>query len=416
MAANTKKLGPFPAGMDNRARDFALPNGSFRDGVNVDVPTSGQPRRRGGSASLIASIRTHSLWAPNHGTAGFYLSDGALHRFTADGLSTTLLTGLSPLARGVFCEIPGRGIAFSNGQVIKRIVDGIVKPFAITQAKDLPLLTASIGGALIAGSYEVAISHVDAAGEESGITISNYVDVLDGGKIIVNLPRARDPAAVKTRVYVSARNSEHDYLNAELPVSATSYEIVLTNDGGRRASTMFLAPLPAGDILAFYNGRTYSHANGVLYYTEPWSGQYQPLANYVPFPVGASIVAPMPDGLFIVADKTYFLPGDAAINGNLRVVAETTGVRGTLVRMPNSTNVMWFTPRGLALAGPGGSLSFVQEKNVAVQPAVEGAALYREDDGLHQVITSLRDPSASVAGARSWFTVKMGSRETRNEF
>lgn len=422
MAAPTTKLGPFRAGMDNRARDFSIPAGAVRDAVNVDIPNDGTPRRRSGRTSLIASIRTHSLWSPKDGSEGFYLSDGSLHRFTSDGLSTTLLTGLSPLARGVFCEIPGRGIAFSNGQVIKRIVDSVVKPFGIAQSQDLPMLVATTGGALVAGKYEVAVSHVDKDGEESGITISNYVDVLDGGKITVTLPRTADPAATKARIYVSARNGQADYLNGEVPIATATYNILLTNDSGKRSSTMFLMPLPAGDILAFYNGRTYSHANGILYYTEPWSGQYRPLANFIPFPEDVSIVAAMPDGLFIVADKTYFLPGtssmsgDAKILGTLRVVAETTGVRGTMVHLPNSPSVMWFTPRGLVMAGPGGSLSFVQEKQVAVQPANEGAALYREVDGLHQVITSLRDPGVSVAGAASWFTVKMGSRNTRTAF
>jgi hypothetical protein len=45
--------------------------------------------------------------------------------------------------------------------------------------------------------------------------------------------------------------------------------------------------------------------------------------------------------------------------------------------------------RGMTVGAPGGQVENVQEKNVAVDPALAGASLYREQDGMRQMIASV---------------------------
>ena len=46
------QLGPMPAGMNNRAADHSLPEGTARNIVNADVDAAGRLRRRAGLTKI----------------------------------------------------------------------------------------------------------------------------------------------------------------------------------------------------------------------------------------------------------------------------------------------------------------------------------------------------------------------------
>jgi hypothetical protein len=414
MAERTTKLGPFTAGIDNRVRDFALSRNALRDAVNVDLPNSGQPRRRGGCVLITPGARVRSLWS--NGRQAFFADGSTLRSFAPNGETSVMFEGVDPNARIAYCDVPGRGVTFSDDRIIKRITpDGVVRPFALDPVAVEPTVTAGTNGALAAGWYQVGLTYLDAFGEESGLVYSPSVYVEDAGRITVQLVPPTQLEVAATRVYLSARNSANPYLMGTVTRGAmSSVDLAFPGDGATRPMQQYMVPLTPGSVLASYNGRTYSASGSVLRFTDPYSGNHNPLRGFISFPAPITMLAPTPDGMWIVAHATYFMGGEPE-TGSLREISPLTAVRGTLVRLPDNKQSVWFTPKGLVQAGPGGAFQLLQEPRVAVDPAEQGAALYREQDGIQQVITTLRDSGASIAGASSWFTVKVDSRETRNE-
>lgn len=123
MASNTKSVGPFPLGMDNRASDFrlALPNNAghyLRDAVNVDVTEQGSIKTRQGYTLSLPRQDCHSLWSPIDGAYGLFCADGAIHRLdvAADGStrSTQVATGFGRITLVRYAKV-NEAVYFTDG-------------------------------------------------------------------------------------------------------------------------------------------------------------------------------------------------------------------------------------------------------------------------------------------------------------
>ena len=144
----------------------------------------------------------------------------------------------------------------------------------------------------------------------------------------------------------------------------------------------------------------------VLLYSEAFSpALYNPLKGYIPFPAVITVVEPCAGGVYIVADKTYFLTG-AMAEASLREVSRATGVPGTGLALDDGT-VCWVSDSGLVVGTPSGEVNNVQDKHVAVAPAAAGATLYREQDGMRQLVASLFNPGTSVAAATTYMDAEI---------
>ena len=74
MTAKTYRVGPFPAGMTNRAPDFALklPMGAghlLRDALNVDVTAEGSVKTRKGLAATAGESSAAKTSSPSRAQA-----------------------------------------------------------------------------------------------------------------------------------------------------------------------------------------------------------------------------------------------------------------------------------------------------------------------------------------------------------
>lgn len=105
MATNPKpkRVGPFPAGMDNRAPDYALelPQGAghlLRDAFNVNVTSQGSVKTRVGYSLARAGVNVHSIWAPIGGAYGLFCEGGTIYRFEVDRLGA--ITTVTPVSTG----------------------------------------------------------------------------------------------------------------------------------------------------------------------------------------------------------------------------------------------------------------------------------------------------------------------------
>lgn len=397
MSANTTPIGPF-VGINNRLPDHQLAvvergrkaGDYLRNAVNVDLTAAGTLQRRKGSTLAVPGTRCHSLWSD--GEQAFYVDGTDLKRFTGEVVATGLAYG-RPVS---FCKAPTGDVIWTDGVRLEAIGKG---PVAVPTPNPAPAVTASGGGALPAGYYQVAITAVAADGRESGSTWPVQVQVQDSGRIEVSgLP------GTLVNIYVSPLNGDTLYLTAS--TTASSYIIPVMGAQGAQCPTLNLRPLPAGRFVREYHGRLMVADASGLYYSEPWAyGLYNPLRGYVPL-AGITLLEPGQTGVYVAtADKTFWLSGlDVDQVERVSELLPYGAVEGSAAHLGNSNDIAWFSSRGLVIGTQDGQVKNMQEENVAVGAAQAGATLYREQDGMRQLVSSLRGVLDTTAPAVSFIS------------
>lgn len=395
--------------MNNRLPDHALDivergrkvGDYLRNAVNVDLTSSGTLRRRRGSTLALAGADCHSLWSD--GVRALFVDGDAIKTFP-DG--NVVRTGLTPRRPVSWCSLPDGRVAWSNG-IELGFIDHSGSAAPLATPNPAPIVTASEGGALKAGGYQVAITAIDPEGRESGATWPVQVTVPDNGRIEVSgLP------GTLVAIYLSPLNG--DLLYHAMTTSASSFVFPLIPSMlGRQLDTIGLAPLPPGRIVRYYHGRLLSADATQLFYSEPFAHWlYNPLRNRIPI-AGLTLLEPVEGGLYLATrDRTWWLPGaDVDQPERLVEILPYGAVAGTSARMENSTDVAWFSTRGLIVANAQGQVKNMQEETVAVGAAQTGATLCREQDGVRQVVASVSPTSTTRAAASSFMTMELRRKE-----
>ena len=113
-----------------------------------------------------------------------------------------------------------------------------------------------------------------------------------------------------------------------------------------------------------------------------------------------TLCEPTQDGVFLATDSnTWFLDGDDITKAPLKPLAPYGAIPNTAAAEPNTLNLWWFTPRGAVRTKDDNTLEMKQDEHMAFGAASTGAALFREENGLSQVLTTLA--SAGTTGATS---------------
>lgn len=403
-------LGPF-LGINNRLPDHQLAvmnrgrkAGDFlRNAVNVDLTASGTLQRRQGAAKVLAGSDLHSLWSERGMTLCI---DGDTLRWVGDDLSTEALrTGLVPGQPASYTWF-GHDVYWTNGVVLERIRDGVCGPAGVPVPNPAPFVLPASGGSLPGGLYQVVFTAVGADGEESGATWPTQVLVPPAGRLdIMGLP------GTPTNIYVSPVNGDELYLTAQ--TSAATYSIPVGPGQGARCPTLGLRPMPAGQIVRAHNGRLLVADGSILYYSEPFApALHNPARGYVPFPGRITVVEPTDGGVYVVADRSYWLAGRDIDKAEVVEKLPYGAVEGTGGRSPTDRSVWWYSARGLVVGTPSGELKKLQEEHVAVDTAAAGATLFRESDGMRQVVASLRGAEPSHAAATSYMDAEVIRKES----
>ncbi|NMG71847.1 hypothetical protein [Parazoarcus communis] len=393
MVNDLPSLGPF-AGMNNRLPDHRLriaDGGDYlRNAINVDITDAGTIQRRKGSTLTQAGSACHSLWAD--GPAAYYADGDTLYKWPR----TAVRSGLLPGARCSFAKAPDGWVYWSNGVVLERTKGASSEPAGIAVPNPAPSVTATVGGALPAGYYQVAITAV-MDGRESGATWPAQVAVPQGGVVQVT----GMPAGLKN-IYMSSLNG--DVLFHVVTTTFTSYAFPVMPSLGAQLQTLGLSPMPAGHIVRWDKGRLVVAQANVAYISEPYApGWFSPGRGYLPFPGRITMYRPVDGGRYIAThDKTWWLPSGDVEAGQLVEVLPYGVVEGTDATVENSTDVLWFSTRGMVRASAGGEVRNIQESNVAVGGAQRGAMLWREQDGMRQAVAALLGVSDTLAPARTY--------------
>lgn len=397
-------------GMNNRLPPDKLDteDGTFAQSItSADVTAAGTVSRRKGYTQTVAGSDCHSCWGtPDH---GFMVDGTTLYRLTIQNgtVAKTSLATVTPGRQFSYADV-GQEVYMSNGVQFFRVSrTGVLSDATIELPHTSPNATV-VAGALSAGLYRIVVSHVAADGGESGTSYPISVQVTENTSIaLTNIPQR---AGHTTNVYATPPDGDTFFLVAQNVGS--SYTISSVSTYGERPQALLKVPMPAGTIVRYLNGRLLVAAGNVLYYSETWYlGVYTPSTNYIMFPDTITMVEPCQNGFYLSADQTYWIDGDL-LQADLNPVLPYKAVLGTSAQVPHANAVWWMSERGAVLGSQDGQVKNLQESTVAVQPALVGASLYREQDGMKQMLSALFGQQNTVMTTASYMEAEIVRKET----
>lgn len=414
-------VGPFPAGVDNVNEEGSLTRSddgkrviALREAVNVDIPRSGNPRRRAGFVRTIVGTRVHSLWSGGRFPYFLFADGDTLYACSTGGTPFVVRTGLAP--REISYAIPHDRVYASNGQQTWCVTsDGTSVPWGV-ETPGAPDVATALDGGLDAGTYQLALTYIDLYGEESGaglaVTITlgaESAGAASTGITLTKIPQPADSTVSRIRVYVTQANGNILLQARDLPVGQTSV-LIGAGNRGRPLSTQFLSPMPAGTLVRCLAGRLYAVNGNVQTWSEALRyGLTNPIKNTRSIGQTITLMEAVGDGgdtpgLYVADHKrTYWLGGADPRQQTMQPVYPYSAVPGTGIVVPASmfgleTTVpvaYWLASNGVACLGlPGGTVVPLREKQVVAPSATAGASLFREQNGIRQIITSLQNPTA----------------------
>lgn len=405
-------VGPWPAGINNIAKEGALPrdqNGrtiALREADNVDLSAEGVPSRRDGYTLAVSLELGHSAWSHELLDLGLFVTAGSLHVLHATGEVTDLGVAVGNLP--VSFTLLGDRVYFCNRNVSGMLtLDLQAHAWAPEAPAGQPVVSAVDGFGLPAGYYQVAITYTDTLGRESSSALAAPVDVAENGGIeLAGIPQPADGAATPLiNLYLTGQNDQVLKLSRTITVG-TTYAVLSQPAAGRTlpAGLQLLRPLPPGAITRGANGRQYV-ADGQEVFWSPALryGMYDRVANRLRFSAAVTMVEPVGSasaaGIYVAAgNRTYWLsgPDPAAFDqriayGHGVVPGTSTIIGGDVLGLDGSNPVaVWIATNGQFCAGlPGGQVVPVKNGQAVVDAAERGAILLREQDGIRQLIATL---------------------------
>lgn len=389
-------------GLDNKRPETRIPEGFLAEATNVDIDSSGMLRLRKGYTRVINGTTAHSLWSDGYREA-FYVDGDVLYRINPD--NPTQATALSSGFEGGNVSYYTLGSrTYVSGENLNVVVEGnSVRPWGITTPSLAPLHTI-VTGQLGAGIYRVAYRYVGSDGRVSATSLFNTITITNDGSGIhlFGLPSSPDPSVSEIEVFVSSGNGESLY-SAGYTTSST-FDILSTFGQVVPLDYRDFDVPPSCELIQLYNGRLYFAVGNYLMYTEPHSYEMVHMGeNWIEFPSEITNVMPVDDGIFVTADKLYFLEGNDPSLLRMREreiyrAAKNTAVKiigGDVIIENIPTGMKWLftSDKGIVMVGTGGLVFNLTEKSVMIDRAESGAAIFKSDEGMNQYLSILKNPT-----------------------
>ncbi len=422
-----KPQGPWPAGLNNISEEQSLPVDAqsgqpiaLREATNVDLAADGKPHRRGGYSLVAATTLSHSAWSNEYLPYGLYVDNGVLKAFFSDETTQVLVSGLAnlPMSYDRFNDL----VFWTNG-IQCGMLDASLAAYrwgCITPAGQ-PNLSSQDGGSLDAGSYQVAVTFVDARGRESGSPLAVAIDVVAGSSVVLSdIPQPED-TTTKVRLYMTGGNDGVLRQVALIAYGVRTYTIS-QRPAGRPIATHLLRSMPSGQIVRYHNGRHFvAKGREVMYSPALRYGMLDPKKNRVLFAGDIELMEPVGDGgggagLFVAdGHRTYFLGAADPAEWSQVIVVGCGAVPGTACTMPGESwgletkqpLPVWLGRDGHWRVGmPGGRVETLKMGEAVLDMAESGASLYRESNGVMQLVTSLKGAHSQPLAIRDQMTVR----------
>lgn len=423
----------WPRGVNNRVRETEpadessgglgqshMPASYFlREAVNVDLTKHGHPLRREGYTEVSAGY-THSLWGRKDMPFGLCVQEGHLCRVSQDGTVEQLVEvhRHAPMSYAVV-----NGMVFWSNGITNGRVDSIGALHWSLPTPPAPSLTAGSGGSLYAGTYSVASVYVDETDQEYGSSDVATVDVEESGSLSVTLAGSWPTGAVSMRVFVSRPNGEILYEIGEYSAPGTYAVDHSMLERGRELETQDLKPVRPGKIVRYFNGRVYVARDDTVIFTEALRyGVYRPAQGIYMFPSEVILMEPVSDGVFVgTREGVVFISGldpydvrQTNVLSHAPIPNTVTHVPGEYMESGDSFVPVWWGVDGAMVAGlNGGAVRQLTKDRLAVPEFQKGAMLYREREGMAQVLSTMQRGGEASAMAATDTVVATVRRNTK---
>ncbi len=378
--------------------------GDLETALNVDISDRGFLMRRKGYSDVVVAGVDRDIFGA--GAICLGVGSNALKQIHADWTTTTLRSGLTASRRLTYAAIGAR-IFYSNGVETGVVETGANRTWGLTPPT--PGASVTAGGALLPGRYQYTMTYLRQDGQESGAALAQVVDLTATGGFTVTLPVSVDPSVSFKAVYVSARNGETLLRYAVLDNAVTSTTINEERNGPVALATQFLAPPPAGDHIAYANGRMLVAKDTRLYPSEAYAPELFDLRKSVPFLDHLTMVHPLKDGTWIgTASQIIWLPNAEPEKWEFLLKAQYGVLPGTVAFTDgeligdgsNKEPALFFaTAQGVCAGLSGGKLINFTDGRYAYPSQERGAGIVRRHRGIAQYVVTLQgaESSANIA-------------------
>lgn len=365
------------AGSNNIAKPERLPEGAVVDAVNMDFTVGGKAELRTGFSKVRDCSNARAIYAS--GDDGILVIDSNSVFHIKDGIETALAT----ISAGPVSAVSYNAKIYLNTLAESIVIDQGVTKWALSQPQfDVSL----VAGTMPAGIYKVAVTELH-DGIESGC-IPATINVGAGQAISVTTYSAGN-----CRLYSSVANGQTLYHQGSATIQN---KISVPVDDTARLETAMLSSLPFCNMLTSHNAMIVGARGRFLYHTRPMTPHlHNPESDYIQYAEDITIIAAVAGGIYVCADKTYFVSGLGSQEVNQRLVHEFGAITGTAVKLPSGA-VTWFSKYGQVIAGPDGAVELVNRASYSPDTAKDGAAGLLEHNGNQMIVTTMRgEPAGS---------------------
>lgn len=383
----------FPAGLDNRARESALPGGSLRVCQNLDVTKEGNLLTRQG-LRRVAAGGCHSFYGVPYGDFALCVQSGALMRF--DGTTLTALRSVHPNAAMSYAAL-NSDVFFTNGYEQGRVTaSGDLALWGLPTPPS-PACQATDSGGMRAGTVRVTQTAV-VGGMESGAPEPVSVTVPDGGGVRVTVPTGASFAVYATEV-------DGDLFRRAAIVASGESVIIGAGFSGKPLDSLFaVKPLP-GQFITAHRGRLWVASGSVVWFTDTLSPHWLfPHEGYYAFEASITLLAAAEDGLYVgTAERVFYLQGSKPSEMTLRPVLQRGAIFGSGTNdiptdvllgqgsFPSRCCAFLDTEGVFCIGRPGGIVQRITDDHYVAGNAGQAPLAYWQHDGLRQFAVAMID-------------------------
>lgn len=379
----------------------------LKKALNIDIDKTGGIAKRKGYVKKDTANYT-SLWSSSNGLGCYGVRDGSLVRIYNDYTYDVLKSGIDNSL--VSFEEVDDVIYLTSNSFNGIISNGLFRSWGIEKNNLSPALTSS-AGLLPSGTYQVSYTFVYSDGRESGTKSASIITVLDNSKITISIPLHSDPNIIYARIYCSTTSGSVLFYSG-IGVLGSTYTINSTSNLVSPLRFFNLDKAPLGSIVKYYKGRVYIASGNLLWYSEPFQYEYFKLdSNYIEFPEDIREVMPVEDGIWVGADRLYYLSGDEPSTFKRSIKEPIKVVSGTSILIPGSYTPIdnlsggykWMVSSnlGIFMLHSQGIASNLSLPNVELESADSGASVFLQTNGMNQYLSILKtnqNPNNSVMG------------------
>jgi len=390
-------------GMNNVAKSNELGADTLRNAVNVDISDGGKVSRRKGHALVTALTGAHSLWADSTGNA-YFVHGNALKKLLSGGIAQNLGSVSANGNHMSYVEVNGE-IFFSCATCNGKVSDGKIQPWGIETPSNPPAIGATTG-ILNAGTYHAAVTYLLADGRESGASALSKVTLNNvGGISVLGMPTPVSPLVTKKRLYLSTADGEELFLANEMGATG-QFAVIGSPAIGHELRSQYITSPQFSKCLAEVNGRIFmvsASSPKTVSYTEALDFDHvDSRKNFYQFPSDVTLIAATKTGLYVCADKTYFIASAGMDDATQSEVFDYIGIANTAQLIPSTHEYIWMTGRGAVIGREGGQAELLSASSLATGSMTNAASMVREQDGIRQFVVVGNQTEGSSVQAGSY--------------